>query len=56
MRPAGLSIEAAAARLHQLLAQSRALQLSGVGLKDDADDQAGLGSTVGTGNFLLAPT
>ena len=55
VRPAGLSIEAAAAKLHQLLAQSRARQLSGVGLKDETDDLAGSMANGGAGNFLLAP-
>jgi ethanolamine ammonia-lyase small subunit len=55
VRPAGLSIEAAAAKLHQLLSQSRLRQLTGVGLKDDADDLAAVVDASGTGNFLLAP-
>lgn len=38
VRPAGLSIEAAAHTLHRLLTQARIKQLSGVGLKDDVDD------------------
>lgn len=37
VRPAGLAIEAAAAKLHYLLSRSFALQLSGIGLKDDDD-------------------
>jgi ethanolamine ammonia-lyase small subunit len=37
VRPAGLSIETAAQTLHRLLTQARFKQLSGVGLKDDAD-------------------
>lgn len=41
VRPAGLRTEAAAAKLHQLLGQARQLGLSGVGLKDDRDDDAG---------------
>jgi ethanolamine ammonia-lyase small subunit len=40
VRPAGLSVEAAATTLHQLLGQARRKQLSGVGLKDDADHEA----------------
>ncbi len=58
VRPAGLSIEAASAKLHQLLAQSRALQRSGIDLKDEADDLAGPDSRLGqgeSGNFLLPP-
>jgi ethanolamine ammonia-lyase small subunit len=37
IRPAGLSVDAAACTLHQLLARARQQQLTGVGLKDDAD-------------------
>jgi ethanolamine ammonia-lyase small subunit len=37
VRPAGLSVDAAAATLHRLLSQARLKQLTGVGLKDDAD-------------------
>jgi ethanolamine ammonia-lyase small subunit len=60
VRPAGLSIDAAAAKLHQLLVQSRIRQLSGVTLKDDADDSApawGSGTLAAgeTDNFLLEP-
>ncbi len=40
VRPAGLSVDAAAAKLHHLLTQSRALQLTGIGLKDETDDSA----------------
>lgn len=40
VRPAGLSVDAAAAKLHQLLAQARQRQLTGVDLKDDVDDRA----------------
>jgi ethanolamine ammonia-lyase small subunit len=39
VRTAGLSVQMAAKNLHQLLVRSRARQLSGVGLKDDADCQ-----------------
>jgi ethanolamine ammonia-lyase small subunit len=39
VRPAGLSVDAAALTLHQLLNQARAKQLTGVGLKDDVDHQ-----------------
>ena len=42
VRPAGLSVDAAAAKLHHLLTQSRALQLTGIGLKDETDDPASL--------------
>ena len=55
VRPAGLSVDAAAAKLHQLLVQSRLRQLTGVGLKDDADDAALGLAPDGRGNFLLAP-
>ena len=37
VRPAGLSVDAAAAKLHQLLIASRLRQLSGIGLKDEGD-------------------
>ena len=37
VRPAGLSIDAAAAKLHALLTQARQRQLTGVGLKDDVN-------------------
>jgi ethanolamine ammonia-lyase small subunit len=40
VRPAGLSVDAAALTLHQLLNQARAKQLTGVGLKDDLDHHA----------------
>jgi ethanolamine ammonia-lyase small subunit len=39
VRPAGLSVDAAALTLHQLLNQARAKQLTGVELKDDVDHQ-----------------
>jgi len=39
VRPAGLSINAAAATLHALLSQARLKQLTGVGLKNDMDRQ-----------------
>jgi len=37
IRPAGLSVDAAARTLHQLLTRARQQQLTGVGLKDDVD-------------------
>jgi len=37
VRPAGLSVDAATHTLHQLLTQARLRQLTGVGLKDEAD-------------------
>jgi len=40
VRPAGLALEAAAAKLVQLLTAARARQLTGVGLKDELDEQA----------------
>lgn len=49
VRPAGLAIEAAAAKLAHLLSAARQGQISGVGLKDDADDHA---SALGGGNDL----
>ncbi|MGA8513248.1 MAG: ethanolamine ammonia-lyase light chain EutC, partial [Burkholderiaceae bacterium] len=39
VRPAGLPVDAAAAKLHHLLTASRLRQLTGVGLKDDSDDR-----------------
>ncbi len=42
VRPAGLSVDAAAAKLHHLLTRSRTLQLTGIGLKDETDDSASL--------------
>ena len=53
VRPAGLSVEAAAFRLHALLAQSRLRQLSGVDLKDESDDRAPALGDAGRSNFLL---
>jgi ethanolamine ammonia-lyase small subunit len=51
VRPAGLSYEAAAYRLHYLLDQARKRQLSGVQLKDETlTPDAAL---PGTGNFLV---
>jgi ethanolamine ammonia-lyase small subunit len=41
VRPAGLSVDAAARTLHQLLSQARLKQLTGVGLKDDVDRHLG---------------
>lgn len=57
VRPAGLPVEAAAAKLHQLLVQARQLGLSGVDLKDDRDDRQHLpgGDACDAGNFLLPP-
>jgi ethanolamine ammonia-lyase small subunit len=40
VRPAGLSVDAAALTLHQLMVQARVKQLTGVGLKDDVDHLA----------------
>jgi ethanolamine ammonia-lyase small subunit len=53
IRPAGLSIAAAAAKLHHLLTQARLRQCSGVALKDEADPLAGLATAAERGNFLL---
>ena len=55
VRPAGLAIEAAAAKLVHLLAAARTGQISGVGLKDDHDEHAALPSGGGdpSHNFLL---
>jgi ethanolamine ammonia-lyase small subunit len=55
VRPAGLAIDAAATKLHQLLIQARARQITGVALKDDADDAALPVADAGSSsNFLLA--
>jgi ethanolamine ammonia-lyase small subunit len=40
VRPAGLPCEAAAFKLHYLLAESRRRQLSGVALKDETEDES----------------
>ena len=53
IRPAGLSIDAAAAKLHYLLTQFRLRQCSGVALKDEADTLAGLTAAAQRGTFLL---
>ena len=53
IRPAGLSIDAAAAKLQYLLEQARLRQCSGVALKDGTDPRAGLAATSASGNFLL---
>lgn len=50
VRSAGLSVAAAAAKLHQLLIASRLRQLSGIGLKDEGD---GLNPMV---SFATTPT
>lgn len=52
VRPAGLSCEAAAAKLAYLLEQARSRQLSGVDLKDDTASTATVGAQV-QNNFLL---
>jgi ethanolamine ammonia-lyase small subunit len=44
VRPAGLGALEAAGRLHYLLTQARARQLSGVGLKDETGDAQALGN------------
>ena len=59
VRPAGLGIAAAAAKLHQLLVAARRLRLTGVTLKDDVDDAPPVASaddgSARIGNFLLPP-
>jgi ethanolamine ammonia-lyase small subunit len=52
VRPAGLSYDDAAARLHYLLTQARSRQLSGVGLKDETDGAHALVNGGGR-DFLL---
>lgn len=53
VRPAGLSYDEAAAKLHYLLDQSRTRQLSGVTLKDETQGGANFGTA--SRNFLLEP-
>ncbi|NDP38859.1 MAG: ethanolamine ammonia-lyase subunit EutC [Rhodoferax sp.] len=53
IRHAGLSIAAAAAKLHYLLTQARLRRCSGVALKDEADAPAGLTAIAQGGTFLL---
>jgi ethanolamine ammonia-lyase small subunit len=55
VRPAGLAIEGAAARLHGLLTLARTRQLSGVALKDESDDSPALAGAAArpSVNFLL---
>lgn len=57
VRPAGLAIDAAAAKLVHLLGAARQGQISGVGLKDDTDDAAAAlgGGNDPSRNFLLGP-
>ncbi len=55
VRPAGLAIEAAAARLHHLLSQARARRLSGVTLKDESEAAPLAAGAAPTVNFLLPP-
>jgi ethanolamine ammonia-lyase small subunit len=52
VRPAGLPIEQAARKLHYLLDQARTRQLTGVGLKDEADAPAAIAGDPSR-NFLL---
>jgi ethanolamine ammonia-lyase small subunit len=52
VRPAGLRVEDAAARLHYLLAEARRRQLSGVGLKDETEASDALADS-GERPFLL---
>jgi ethanolamine ammonia-lyase small subunit len=54
VRPEGLPLAAAAARLHRLLGQARSRQLTGVGLKDESDDRPALAEADRSRNFLLA--
>jgi ethanolamine ammonia-lyase small subunit len=54
VRSAGLAVQAAAEKLHQLLTQSRQRQLTGVDLKDDTDTMAPAISASSGTNFLLA--
>ena len=55
IRAAGLSVDAAADKLHWLLTQARLRRLSGVALKDETGAATALShSEAGPGNFLLA--
>lgn len=53
VRPAGLLIDTAATKLHQLLIQARARQITGVALKDDVDEADAPLPGVTSENFLL---
>jgi ethanolamine ammonia-lyase small subunit len=55
VRPAGLAIDAAAAKLHYLLAESRRRQLSGVALKDETETAPASLGEASAANFLLEP-
>lgn len=55
IRPFGLSIDAAAAKLQYLLEQARLRQRSGVALKDETDPLAGL-ATAAPRRFSVART
>lgn len=52
VRPAGLGYEAAAARLHYLLAEAFRRELTGVALKDESANESALAASNGSG-FLL---
>ena len=54
VRPGGLGTDAAAVKLCQLLQRSRALQCTGIGLKDEADDSLADNTSTSTANFLTA--
>jgi ethanolamine ammonia-lyase small subunit len=54
VRSAGLAVQTAAQKLHQLLTHSRQRQLTGVELKDDSDTMMPVVSTSSGTNFLLA--
>jgi ethanolamine ammonia-lyase small subunit len=53
VRPAGLPVAAAAAKLVHLLNEARSRGLTGIGLKDETDDAGGV-LVPGRGRFLLA--
>jgi ethanolamine ammonia-lyase small subunit len=55
VRPAGLSADVAATRLHALLSAARAHGRSGVALKDESDDGAARAFDQATAAFLLPP-
>jgi ethanolamine ammonia-lyase small subunit len=55
VRPAGLAVDVAAARLHALLSAARQRGFSGVALKDESDDGALRAFDAATAGFLLPP-
>lgn len=54
VRPAGLSLDEAARKLHYLLSEARRRQISGVALKDESPAGDALGQAGAPRNFLLS--